>query len=196
MKEIFTEIYSHNLWGGTESVSGPGSSLRESLNLINKLPLLFNLFDIRSILDAPCGDFHWMKHVHLEDRDYTGVDIVKELIEKNTSLYEKEHISFAEKNIIHDSLPKADLILCRDALVHLTNEQVKETIRNFQDSGSTYLLTTHFPGLEQNRDISAGDWRPLNLCLEPFQLPEPFLTIKETTTIKTMALWRLKDLNA
>lgn len=61
MKEVFTLIYKFNKWRGTESVSGPGSSLHESRELIHKLPLLLNLFEINSILDAPCGDFHWMK---------------------------------------------------------------------------------------------------------------------------------------
>lgn len=196
MKEIFSEIYKHNLWGGAESVSGPGSSLYESQKLIDKLPLLFDLFEIKSILDAPCGDFHWMKHVPKHNIMYTGVDIVNELIKNNSYKYASKQICFTVKDIIEDELPAVDLIICRDGLVHLSFIQIKKAIENFKKSGSTYLLTTHFPLLAENRDIKTGEWRPLNFCLDPFYYPQPILVIKETTSIKTMALWKLSDLNA
>lgn len=193
MKEIFSEIYKHNLWGGAESVSGPGSSLHESQRLMEKLPLFFDLFEIKSILDAPCGDFHWMQHVPKGNIHYTGVDIVNELIQTNHQKYANSQIHFLVKNIIEDELPTADLILCRDGLVHLPNLQIKKTIENFKKSGSRFLLTTHFPLLTENKDIKIGEWRPLNFCLDPFNYPEPILLIKETTSVKTMALWKLSD---
>lgn len=194
MKEIFSDIYKHNLWGGAESVSGPGSSLHESQQLIEKLPLLFDLFEIKSVLDAPCGDYHWMQHVPKSNIMYTGIDIVTDLVEKNISQYADQQTRFMVMNIVEDELPRADLVICRDGLVHLSNIQIKRAIQNFQNSGSEFLLTTHFPLLTENRDIRTGDWRPINFCLTPFDFSEPILTIKETTSVKTMALWKLSSL--
>lgn len=194
MKEIFSAIYQNNLWGGTESVSGPGSSIHESQKLIDGLPQLFREFDIKSVLDAPCGDFHWMQQVSRNYISYTGIDIVDELIRNNTEKYADQQTVFMVKDIVEDDLPQADLVICRDGLVHLTYIQIKKAIANFKKSGSKYLLTTHFPAVKENADIRTGDWRPLNLCLEPFHFPQPLLAIEETTAIKTMAMWKLGEL--
>ncbi|MGF6949809.1 SAM-dependent methyltransferase [Neobacillus sp. B4I6] len=194
MKEIFSEIYKHNMWGGTESVSGPGSSVFESQKLIEKLPMLFDLFEITSILDAPCGDFNWMKHVPKGNISYIGVDIVDEIIQKNNERYAGENVRFMVKNIVEDELPAADIAICRDVFVHLSFTDVKKAVENFRKSGIKYLLATHFPGWTENKDIDTGDWRPLNLCLAPFSYPDPILLMKETTSIKTMALWKISAL--
>ena len=41
---------------------------------------------VRSILDAPCGDFYWMKEVALCDIDYIGADIVEEIIARDRNV--------------------------------------------------------------------------------------------------------------
>ena len=51
------------------------------------LPKVFDDFGIHTILDIPCGDFHWMKHVSLDSINYTGADIVADLIQKNKQKY-------------------------------------------------------------------------------------------------------------
>jgi len=61
IEDRFTEIYKSNYWGSKESVSGIGSTLIYTENLRSKLPDLFQLYSIKSIFDAPCGDFNWMK---------------------------------------------------------------------------------------------------------------------------------------
>jgi len=195
MKDVFTKIYKYNLWGSRESVSGPGSSIYESQELINKLPPLLDLFDIHSILDAPCGDFNWMQNVPLQGRNYIGMDIVGELIQQNNDRYKNESRQFIEKDIVSEPLPKVDLIICRDALVHFPLPQILQALQNFSRSGSGYLLTTHFPYVEHNEEIPIGSWRPLNLCASPFYFKDPIFVIEETTTIKTMALWKLDSLH-
>lgn len=194
LNEIFSYYYKHNSWGSAESRSGPGSTLYESQKLRNHLPQLLCDLQVKTILDAPCGDFHWMKEINLDAYKYIGVDVVRDCIIENQSRYQKQNIMFLEKNIVSDSLSMADIVLCRDALVHLPNDLVKETIYNFQQSGSTYLLTTHFTNIEINYDIQVGDWRPINFTLAPFHFKEPLAMIEETLPIKTMALWKLDEL--
>ena len=75
-KERFREIYLRGTWGGTESASGPGSSVEETRVLRRVLPDILRDMSVRSMLDIPCGDFHWMQHVDLSGVDYVGADVV------------------------------------------------------------------------------------------------------------------------
>lgn len=194
LNRIFTSYYHNNSWGSLESRSGPGSTVYESQQLIIQLPELLKQLKITTILDAPCGDFNWMKEIDLDGYQYTGVDIVADCISANQGKYGCSNITFLVKEIMHDPLPKADIILCRDALVHFSNDGVAKTVQNFKKSGSTYLLTTHFPHILSNKNIQLGDWRPINFTLEPFYFCEPQIMIKETLPIKTMALWKLDEI--
>ena len=82
MEDIFTEIYRNNSWGGKDSVSGTGSDAHQTKTITRELQNLFDEYNISTMLDIPCGDFHWMKKVVLNRIDYIGADIVEELIQK------------------------------------------------------------------------------------------------------------------
>jgi hypothetical protein len=71
--ETFKRIFDESSWNveTEESVSGEGSTLEQTRELINVLPELLRSLDIQSFLDAPCGDFNWMKFVDLSDIHYT-----------------------------------------------------------------------------------------------------------------------------
>jgi hypothetical protein len=99
-------------------------------------------------------------------------------------------------DIVESRLPNADLILCRDCLVHLSTEDAIAAIRNFRKTNATYLLATTYPGLVgPNRQISTGNWRPLDLQTAPFYFPAPITLISEEKTgSKSLGLWRLKDI--
>ncbi len=198
---IFSDIFSGNKWGGADSVSGTGSGVLQTQVIIKELPQLFGEFNIRSMLDIPCGDFHWMRHVNLDGVNYLGADIVKRLIDHNKQKYEKNNIAFRKLNLIKDALPKVDLIFCRDCLVHLSFNDIFLALQNISDSGSTFLLTTTFPARPHNRDIVRGDWTTLNLQAAPFALPAPLKLINEECTEvdgaykdKSLALWRISDI--
>jgi hypothetical protein len=94
MEHTFTSIYQENLWGDAESVSGPGSTIRESTKLRNELPTLLKEIDAKSMLDAPCGDFNWLSKVQLPLDKYIGADIVADLIAQNRKLYTNEQREF------------------------------------------------------------------------------------------------------
>jgi hypothetical protein len=128
--------------------------------------------------------------------DYTGGDIVAELIENNQKLHASERVKFQVIDITKDVLPAVDLIFCRECLQHLSNENVKKALINFKRSGAKYLLVTSYPKTWRNWDVYDGDCRPLNLRKAPFYLPEPIHVIRENTDPhemkdKTMCLYRL-----
>jgi chemotaxis methyl-accepting protein methylase len=76
--------------------------------------------------------------------------------------YGSNDIEFHVINIITDHLPKADVILCRDCLVHLKLGDGLKAIQNFKRSGAKYLLSTTFPDHAENTD-EFRYWRPINL---------------------------------
>jgi hypothetical protein len=57
-QSVFQEIHDRNDWGSQGSVSGPGSEIRETEDIRSLLPPLLRRWDIKTILDAPCGILH------------------------------------------------------------------------------------------------------------------------------------------
>jgi hypothetical protein len=140
-----------------------------------------------------------MQHVDLGDFQYVGGDIVEEIIQANQDLFGSANVRFQKIDIISGPIPKADLILCRDCLVHLSNTDALCALESFRRSGAKWLLTTTFTGRTENPDLLIGHiWRPLNLELEPFLLGKSEMAISEGCTEgnneytdKSLALWRL-----
>jgi hypothetical protein len=197
---IFTNIYNHNLWNNKESVSGGGSSLKATVKIREQLPIIFKALHIKTVLDAPCGDFWWMRKVDFSCIDsYIGIDIVQDLIDKNNKLYAKPNIKFICKNLVTEQISKADLIICKDLFLHLSFADIKMILSNFKHSGSKYLLASTYVKATHNEDrqtINSG-YRPVNLELPPFNFPKPLLLIEEqykNKPVKYCGLWQLESL--
>lgn len=199
-KERFTEIYRRRLWSEEGSASGPGSSLSSTANLRRCLPTLFEEFGIKRVLDAPCGDFAWMRHVTdgLPNLDYIGADIVEPLIEDNEKRFGRAGVRFVCLDITEDPLPAADLWLCRDCFCHLSLEDITKALQRFADSKIPYILTSTWPQQKKdlaNTQIATGDFRPVNLLIPPFQFPEPLRAITDQDLGTTrMCLWSREQL--
>lgn len=200
-EHVFAEIFRGNKWDGTDSVSGPGSDVFQTRVVRSELPAMCRSLSIHTMLDIPCGDFHWMKTVDLQGIDYIGGDIVPDLIRSN-SRYETSNVHFRKLNLIDDNLPQVDLIFCRDCLVHFSFKDTFTALKHICSSRSTYLLTTTFTSRNCNRDIPTGQWRTLNFEVSPFSFPQPLITINEGCTEgrnmefkdKSLGLWRVDDI--
>ena len=198
--EVFEEIYKKNRWAANESVSGIGSSLAETEAIRKTIPKLLKDLEIDCLLDIPCGDFYWMREMDL-DVDYIGGDIVSELVTENQRLYGRYGRRFETIDIINDSLPEADLLLCRDCLVHFSYQNIFKALRKIKASNCTYVLFTTFTKRDKNQDIPTGAWRPLNLQVEPFNFPPPILLLNEECKEadgeymdKHLGLWKVDNL--
>lgn len=197
MRDVFTSHYQNNYWSNDESVSGHGSTMQATNPIREALPQLLHNLQVKSILDIPCGDFHWLSAVAFDHDIYIGADIVPELVYQNQRDY--PGTEFRVLDITRDPLPKVDLILCRDLLGHLSNNDVKNAIRNIWKSKSKYLLATTFPGHEYSGNIRTGEWRPINLA-QFYGLPDPVLLINEQCTAgggafadKSLGLWTIGE---
>ncbi len=202
--DVFSSIYQNRTWdeqSTRESVSGSGSSFAQTKHIVQALPALLDQYLIRSVLDIPCGDFHWMQQLDWTGRTYTGADIVKALIEQNQSKFSNNNIQFRQLDLTRDELPAHDLIFCRDCLVHFSYQDIRKAIRHIRQSQSCYLLTTTFTEQTINEDVTTGGWRPLNFEREPFSFPKPLTLIHEKCTEmngifrdKSLGLWKITDL--
>lgn len=201
MESTFAPFYEENRWGDSESASGPGSNLARTAKLRSELPTLLQEIGARTLVDAPCGDFNWMKDTELGIEKYTGVDVIPDLIARNQNLYGNDRTQFLLLDLTRDKLPRVDVILCRDCLIHFSYRHIAAAIKNFKRSGSTYLLTNSYPGWQKNTNIRTGDFRHINLTLPPFNFPPPLKQINEKQPEeeaqffgKILGLWKLADL--
>lgn len=173
--ETFRKIYSLNYWNDSESVSGFGSTLKYTEVIRREIPQVVHKYNIKSIFDAPCGDFNWMRYV-LSDVsvDYIGADIVPELVAENNQKYGSDRISFVVCDIVSDRLPVCDLMICRDCLFHLEESDIKAFFQSFATSQIRYILTTTHvnEGTFTNVDIRTGAFRRLDLFSPPYNLAD------------------------
>ncbi|MEM9967579.1 MAG: hypothetical protein AAF755_05705 [Pseudomonadota bacterium] len=144
------------------------------------LPHVFKAYNVRTFLDAPCGDWFWMQHVDLGDVQYIGGDISSEIIAKLNQSFGSDQRSFVHLDITSDPLPKADMIMVRDCLFHLRFWLRWAFFSNFVNSGIPYLMTTVSYPLENKNLRVNGEWARFNPMLPPFSLSDPLELIHET----------------
>jgi hypothetical protein len=193
-KDIFSDIYRNEVWSHgnpTIPLSGPGSSVEYTENLRAKLPYILKTFNVKTLLDAGCGDLTWMSLlVNDLDIKYIGVDVVESLIEKHWTDF--PDIEFHVKDITTDSLPSVDMMLCRDCLFHMSYNDLFKTLHNFVNSHISFLFTTTHITRDFNFDIATGGFRLLNLMSEPFNFPEPLYSMYDSYAHhppRNMAIW-------
>ena len=198
-RDLFRRYALMNHWQNAESVSGPGSTVENTTHLRKELPRLFEQFEIKRMLDAPCGDFNWMRLVEHPGVQYIGGDIVPELVKANNMTYADSSRRFMLCDILLDDLPTVDLWICRDVLFHFSYADIFQTFKNLLRSDITYLLTTDHPGQKVNSDIRTGGFRLMNVMREPFCFPDPHLWIDDSFQhfpTRRMGLWEVESLRA
>lgn len=180
-EKVFLDIYRERRWHSTESVSGWGSELRNTMQIIRELPGLLRRLGICSMLDVPCGDFNWMRHVDLDGIDYIGGDIVADIVATNQGNYGGSGKCFVQLDLLKDPLPDCDLILCRDCLFHFSHDDVFRALSQFAQTSARYVLTTTFTYWQypRNANITTGQWTPINLEMPPYDLAPPMTVLIE-----------------
>ena len=203
-REYFNEVYNQNLFSGSESLSGPGSTISETEEVRRIISHVLNKFECTSLLDLPCGDFTWMREMTLDGVKYTGADVSSVVVSKLQNEFSGDSKRFMQIDICDEVPPKHDLVFTRDLLVHQSYHEAKATIDNLIESGSKYLLTTTFPLHHENTNIKKTQdsfWYPINLMDKPFRLPTPIEMYNEKCSEmnglysdKSLALYNLQTL--
>ena len=203
MRRVFSAIHAAKAWGDCESSSGPGSTRERAASFLPDLIALVRSLRIAVLLDVPCGDFNWTEPLADSVDRYIGIDVVPALIKANRQGWSSPRRQFLCRDMVRQRLPAADLVLCRDALVHLSEDDIFVALANLRRTGAEYLIATTFIGDRTNIDIANGEWRPLNMQHPPFLFPSPLELVDERChhtggiyADKRLALWRFKDLPA
>ncbi|MDN3506139.1 MAG: glycosyltransferase [Simkaniaceae bacterium] len=174
-ESVFTNIYESAEWGKNEKgkgFSGLGSTLENAKPYINCLEKFIAENQIHSIVDLGCGDWTFSKHVNWNGLDYTGVDVVKFLINENQKKYSNNHIHFVHADGADFELPEGDLLICKDVLQHLSNEDVLKITKQFHKFKHCLITndTNQTNPFKMNENIDSGGLRPLDLTKPPFNL--------------------------
>lgn len=172
LAERFDEIYRANVWNGTETPAGPGSTLAATEHLREALPRLIADMAIGSVLDAGCSESWWMPDLP----GYIGVDIVQGAIDRARELHPDRE--FVVADITADDLPRCEAVVIRDALQHLSLRDGLTALQNFRRSGAKWLLASSHEG-ETNTDVPSGSYFPCNLEAAPFWLGPPRWSISD-----------------
>ncbi len=196
LEERFSRIISSNAWGSKETPCGPGSTLEACAEIIQRLPMWIKTLHIQSIVDLGCGDFHWMKEIDLTEIQYDGFDIVRSAVEAARK-YESPNVRFHHADILSIRIPKADLVLCKDVLIHLPDQEALGLIHAIAANGSHLLASTTSPGWPNifRAGMHAGEFSPIDLEQAPYSMGAPIDSVevprKEGNPRKFLALWRL-----
>ena len=176
--EKYDIIFKENLWDTLETHPGYGSQ-KNTTNVIRKyLPKIIKKYNIKTLLDCPCGDFNYMRFII--DKlpiKYFGVDICKNLIDINKKNYLH---NFSYMNCIEDKITSYDLIIMKDLLNHLSFNEIIKVFKNIKNSGSKYLLlnTDNIKKNKLNFKAYAPLWLKINWELYPysFKIIEKYLS--------------------
>ena len=164
----------YNKVENNQSVSGLGSDIKVTEKLVLELGSFIKNNQIKSLLDIACGDFIWMKNILNDNKNlkYRGLEIVKEIVEKNNKKYSNSRIKFDCVDVINSKFPdNYDLILVRDFFIHIKNEDIKKIIEKIKSSNCKYFAINNFPDISQNVEVKGyGHHRLVNVEIEPFNL--------------------------
>lgn len=160
-KNAMKQVYDLNLWGenSTEFYSGFGSHNPEIVNpYVDVVKSFLTSFGKPiTLLDLGCGDFNIGNQLVKHTKKYIAVDIVEELINHNKEKFKADNLEFKCLDIAVDDLPKADCVILRQVLQHLSNTEVQSVVNKLFDF-KYVILTEHIPkgNFTPNKDIISG----------------------------------------
>jgi hypothetical protein len=141
-KEIFARIYSNMEWGNKETLSGEGTRPEAAEPYVNYLiDFLKSNAEIQKIVDVGCGDWKMWPNNFFSKYKYLGVDIVEKVVQENTAKFAAQDINFIAKDFLESSLPNADLLLCKDVLIHLSDSDIEKALVIFKKFRFQIIVT-------------------------------------------------------
>lgn len=195
--EVFSRIAESNSWGSAETISGHGSTLEACRSILEQFPGWLSRYHIRKIVDLGCGDFNWMRCADLSAVEYDGYDVAPLAIAAAVR-HARPNIHFHHADILRMEVPKSDLVILKDVLIHLPDKEALWILDAIRKSGSSYLAATTSPSFDNSdrHRLSVGAFSPINLEAAPFFLPRPVDQIKvphrEGNPQKFFAIWDLR----
>ncbi|TWT67713.1 hypothetical protein Pla123a_42690 [Posidoniimonas polymericola] len=181
-EQAFSMIYSSHAWG-SESRSGPGSVPKATAEYHAWLAEFAESRSVGSVVDVGCGDWTATQNLGWDNVDYTGVDVVPDLVDDLNTRFGNERRRFVCLDANRDELPAADLLVIKDVLQHWPLDCVhrfRGQLDRFKHAVITNdrarTVTTYALGtpvwrrqITANGDIAMGGYRTLQLNAAPFE---------------------------
>lgn len=195
-RAVFSNVYQNKLWGMASPehespfYSGPGSSDPHIVNpYVEAVKRFFaSLPTKKSAVDLGCGDFRVGSRIVDSFASYTACDVVPELVHFNQQYWQHLPVEFQVVDLVKDEIPDGDVLIVRQVLQHLSNDDIKKFTQSIPRGFSYLLVTEHLPSddgflankeKESGADIRLGGGSGVVLTQLPFNLK----TKSETTLL-------------
>lgn len=163
LEQDFSTIYDEKRWG---EGSGAGSDPDAVPGYLDVLRELVRRDDVNSVVDIGCGDWRLGEKIDWPE-DYVGIDVVRSVVEQNRILHPSWR--FVHGDATKMTLPSADLLVCKDVLQHLSDEDAASILR--QLGRYRYALLTQDVGENAGRSVeNFHRYAPMDLQSRPFSL--------------------------
>jgi SAM-dependent methyltransferase len=170
--KAFNSVYASAKWAkgaDGQGTSGPGSTLEATAAYRAFIEDFINTHNVKSVVDAGCGDWAFSSKIDWHGARYTGIDISTDVVDLVRKKYSNATVRFAVGNVT-EPLPTADLLLCKDVLQHLPIALIQRFIDNNLKPGKyKWAIITNDKG-PANIDIPAGEYRTIDLGRPPFDV--------------------------
>jgi len=168
----FNDIYENAGWARASDgrgTSGSGSTVEITKEYRAYLEEFIKSHKVKSVVDAGCGDWGFSSTIDWNHARYLGIDISTKVIEAVKKKHETKDVQFKVGDVT-ESLPSADLLICKDVLQHLPLALIQKFIKNNLRKGKyKWAILTNDRGAE-NQDVEAGNYRSINLSAQPFNV--------------------------
>jgi hypothetical protein len=166
-RTVFSNVYQKKLWGvaspENESpfYSGPGSSDPQIVDpYVDTVKRFFsNLLTKKKAVDLGCGDFRVGSRIVDSFDSYIACDVVPELVHFNQQYWQHLPVEFRVLDLVKDEIPDGDVLIVRQVLQHLSNDDIKKFTQSIPRGFSHLLVTEHLPSERDffaNKDKASG----------------------------------------
>ena len=170
MAATFTRAYATGQW---HHGSGSGSSPANTARYRRFLAAYFTEHHVKSVLDIGCGDWQSTRLINWTGIEYTGIDLVPEVVLRNHFRYgHQRNLMFAVADALTvPRLLETDLVIVKDLLQHWPDTAIGQLEERL--AGRRALLTYDLRRDGAHADTEPGGYRPLDLTRLPFRWPVP-----------------------
>lgn len=162
-EQIFASIYEKGKWGNDKSKkfnSGSGSHNSTLVDpYISSLRVMFSEQGLNlSVADVGCGDF--IVGIQTVDlfKSYYAIDVAPNLIKSHKKKISRDNLIFMQQDVTTEKLPNVDIVIARQCLQHLSNNQISKFLLNLPSNLRYLIVSEHVPSIsfQSNIDIQTG----------------------------------------
>jgi hypothetical protein len=156
--EIFSRIYRTKAWGGDGDLDFFSGNIPAVVDgYVAGVRCYLESRPPADIVDIGSGDFVAGSRLFDLSRSYVACDVVPEIIERNRRKFQHTRVEFIALDATCDPLPRGEIVLIKQVLQHLRNEQISAILRQLAPF-KTWIVSEHLPSgaFTPNLDMGTG----------------------------------------